>query len=177
MRPLAKKTLFQIHGWVGLNCGLVLFAICLSGTIATISEEIDWCINPALRVCSNGKPLSWDALESHIESELTDCSVVSIYAPRSHRTACMVEVETGFGQRGTLLINQYTGEIQGGYSFHSVKALFRTFHKQFYIFGIPEGIHGTYLVGSYGLALFTAGLTGLLFYKRFWQRIFVVPWR
>lgn len=177
MRRLSAKSLFRIHSWIGLHCGVVLFTICLSGAVATVSEEIDWCIYPAFRVSPAGEPLAWDALEARTESQISDASVVAIHAPRNDHTACMVEIETGCGQRGTFLVNQYTGEIQGRYAFHSVKMLFRIFHKQFYIYGIPEGIHGTYLVGSYGIALFAAGITGLLFYKRFWKGLWLSPWR
>lgn len=174
MRMLSNKTLFRVHGWLGLNCGVVLFVICLSGTIATLSEEIDWLINPALRVSSDGERLPWDQLRERVVAQHTDAAVQSIRRLRGDATADFVEVETATGQRTTLLVNPRNGDVQGAYSLHSVKVLFRVFHKQFYIFGFPKGIHGTYLVGTYALVLLCAGLSGLIFYKRCWRRLFVL---
>lgn len=172
-----NKSFFVVHRWIGLNCGLVLFVICLSGTVATLSEEMDWLINPALRATPRGSPLPWGELQERVQSQHPDVSVRAIQAPRNRRTAAFVEVESETGRKATLLVDPYSGNVQGVHSFHCVKVLFRVFHKQFYIFGYPKGIHGIYLVGVYGFFLLAAGLTGLLVYKRFWARLFVLRLR
>ena len=41
-----RKLVFELHGWIGLNLGLILFVVCLSGTFATLSDEIDALIDP-----------------------------------------------------------------------------------------------------------------------------------
>lgn len=176
MSWMSNKSLFSIHRWIGLNCGVVLFVICLSGTAATLSEEIDWLINPALRVVPAGEPLAWDELQERVEAQYGTASVRAVIAPRNERTAAFVDVETATGRLATLLVDPYSGDVQGVASYHCVKVLFRVFHKQFYIFGFPKGVHGTYLVGTYGVVLLIAGLTGLLVYKRFWRRLFVLRW-
>lgn len=176
MFVISSKSLFTIHRWIGLNCGVILFVICLSGTIATVSEEIDWLINPALRVIPAGESLAWDQLGERVEGQYPEVSIRTIHSPRNRRTAAFVDVESDTGQRATFLVNPYTGDVQGVVSYHCAKVLFRVFHKQFYIFGFPKGIHGTYFVGTYGLTLLIAGLTGLLFYRRFWARLFVLRW-
>ena len=46
---LPDRLLFRLLGWIGLNLGLLLFFVCFSGTVATLSHEIDWLLNPAIR--------------------------------------------------------------------------------------------------------------------------------
>ena len=59
---LTRKSLFKVHGWLGMVFGSLLFVICASGAAAALSYEIDWLLNPALRVSPTGKPaLSWGA--------------------------------------------------------------------------------------------------------------------
>ena len=55
--PPLKKLLFMIHGWLGLSLGLPLFVICLSGSFAVVSHEIDWLARPFLTGRSTGKRL------------------------------------------------------------------------------------------------------------------------
>jgi uncharacterized iron-regulated membrane protein len=52
MNAHIRKALFHLHGWFGVNLGLLLFIVCFSGTVATLSDEIDWFFNPAVRAAS-----------------------------------------------------------------------------------------------------------------------------
>jgi uncharacterized iron-regulated membrane protein len=56
--PLDRKQLFALHGWLGMNFGLLLALICLSGTFATLIQEIEWVAQPALRIEADG-PIQW----------------------------------------------------------------------------------------------------------------------
>ena len=75
-----NKLLYQIHGWLGLNFGLVLFIICLSGSFAVVSHEIDWLCNPAIRVSPEGERLPWSALLNSAEQYASGSKVRIYYA-------------------------------------------------------------------------------------------------
>lgn len=40
---------FLAHSWLALPIWVFLFFVCLTGSIATISQEIVWLIDPAVR--------------------------------------------------------------------------------------------------------------------------------
>lgn len=57
-----RKILFRLHGWLGLNIGLLLFVVCFSGSFATLSHEMDWLLNPAVRAETRDAPYDWTAM-------------------------------------------------------------------------------------------------------------------
>lgn len=44
--PKVRSVVNQIHLWLGIACGLIIFVVCLSGTIYTFSEEIQRFLEP-----------------------------------------------------------------------------------------------------------------------------------
>ena len=42
----ARKLFNNIHLWLGIGAGLILFVVCLTGTIYTFSSEIQEALNP-----------------------------------------------------------------------------------------------------------------------------------
>ncbi|MCC3263734.1 PepSY domain-containing protein, partial [Paenibacillus polymyxa] len=48
-KPSRSKLWFLVHSWLALPIWIFLFFICATGTIAVISQEIVWLINPAVR--------------------------------------------------------------------------------------------------------------------------------
>ncbi|HEV7233138.1 MAG TPA: PepSY domain-containing protein, partial [Sphingorhabdus sp.] len=53
-RPVARakrgRLWWHVHQWVGFKLSLLLGFICLTGTLAAFSSEIDWLLTPSLRV-------------------------------------------------------------------------------------------------------------------------------
>lgn len=172
MAWVSRKTLYAIHRWTGLHCGVVLFVICLSGTIATLGPELDALIDPRLRIGSEEPRLSLAEIQAKVESDHPGWSIASITAA-DPGFAASVEIEREDGVRLAYLVHPGTGQVLGPTSPHRARILFRVFHKQFYIFGLG-GIHGTYLVGLYGPILMLSGITGLCCYARFWTKLFVL---
>ncbi len=46
---LNKKAFFQIHSWIGIKLSILIFIVCFSGTLATLSHEMDWLFIPEIR--------------------------------------------------------------------------------------------------------------------------------
>lgn len=47
--PKQRSLWWRVHAWAGLKLSLLLTVILLTGTLATISNEIDWLVRPAMR--------------------------------------------------------------------------------------------------------------------------------
>lgn len=173
MRPLrwpAKKTWFRLHGWVGVNFGLLLFIVCFSGTVATLSHEIDWLLNPAVRATTTGAPesWSWQSWNDAVEAAHPGAHVAALAAPPADGWAAQAMIAYGPSDVRHVYVHPGTGRVQGTVSSFNVARFFRSFHKQFYIY--PGSLpHGLYAVGPMAIVLLFSAVTALCFYTIRWR--------
>ena len=165
----SQKTLFHIHSWLGLNLGLLLFIVCFSGTVATLSNEIDWLLNPALRADSSGPPTwSWERWRAAVRNRHPDASILGLEAPPTEGWAARAIIAYGRSDLRHVYLHPDTGQVQGTFSQFNVARFFRSFHKQFYIYpGVLP--HGIYAVGPLAIVLLLSAITALAFYRIKWK--------
>lgn len=178
---LSKKRLFQLHSWLGLSLGWLLFVVCLSGTIAVFGPELDWLIDPTRRIDPSSspheqEPASWEALHEAVVQAHPQAKVLAIEAPAAPYLAANALIAYGPQDFRLVFLNPSTAEVQGQGSLFNAKSFFRIFHKQFYM--VPDGIgfHGTMLIGAFALILLVSVLTGMLFFKGWWKAIVRIRW-
>ena len=169
-RPLA----FLIHSLLGLKLSLLLGFVCLTGTIATVSHEIEWLLFPDVRGASNGKTDDYAAMWGLVRKTYPNAYIQSLGAyDRSDSTyfARRADIVLPDGTSRQVLIDPgrmlITGEQQGN-SFHSVM---RGLH---YYLLLPGEI-SFYIVTSLGFVLVASVVTGLITYKKFWRGFLRVP--
>ncbi|TXK47422.1 PepSY domain-containing protein [Pontibacter qinzhouensis] len=83
-KSLWRKLVTDLHLWLGIGSGLVLFVVCLSGTIYTFRTEIEEFIEAdkfRVTVPANAVALSPDALAATLEQELKG-KVVAVEIPQ-----------------------------------------------------------------------------------------------
>src|SRR5262245_6688786 len=110
---------FAIHGWLGLSLGLPLLVICLSGALAVFGHEIDWLLNPAMRVPPMGQRASLDAIYTNVQRAFPDAKI-SYWefqtGPRFADELSLYPRETnpeGDAPLTRVFVNPYTGAVQG----------------------------------------------------------------
>ena len=162
-----KKLIYQFHGWLGLNFGLLLFIICLSGSFAVISHEIDWLCNPAIRVSPEGDRLKWSALLESAKKHTDNRDIRMCFAPQGSYFAAEFWTKDERGNTRRIYVNPYNGEVMGEATWMNVQRFFRDFHRRFYIMAW----WGIWVVAIFSLPLLLSSITGLLFYKRWWTRL------
>jgi uncharacterized iron-regulated membrane protein len=161
-----RKTLFRLHGWLGLNLGLLLFVICFSGSVAVFSHEIDWLLDDRHRVEVQDATHDWTAMHEAIAEAFPGGQNLGVYVPGSayappgSGAAAVSYVALPNGQTRKVYLNPYTGELQGSTSFFNTQRFFRSFHRRFF-----DGNRGIVLVTLMALPLLFSALTGFLFYK------------
>jgi uncharacterized iron-regulated membrane protein len=88
-----RRLFYETHLWLGIASGLILFAVCLSGTILTFQTEFRQIAEPAryyVDVPDGKNILSADELIAKVESAKAAMKVVSITIPEQpHRTVVM----------------------------------------------------------------------------------------
>jgi uncharacterized iron-regulated membrane protein len=171
MKWISNKTLFNIHGWLGLNLGLLLFVICFSGTFATLSSEVDWLLNSDIRVEKKEGPVQWQQMYESLNKRFPDGTILGIYktsyAGHGDHFASVAYVGLSNDQTRKIYLNPYSGKIQANTSFFNVQRFFRSYHRRFF-----DGTRGILIVTLSSFFLFFSALTGFLFYKGWLKNIF-----
>lgn len=105
-----RKFLNDIHLWLGLGSGIILFLVCLSGTVLTFEKEIKGLFAENFEV-TGVKPMAIETLAEALQQE-GEVSAVSI--PSEPAKAYEFRVKTSpEDRRGTVFYtNPYTGEYR-----------------------------------------------------------------
>lgn len=169
-----RQRLYRIHAWIGLNLGLLLFAICFSGTAAVFSAELMWLSDPALRVSApapDARAVTWQAMHDAAAQAHPLGRVAYLHAPRGERWAAAATVAYSPQDFRTVLIDPYTGVVQGHRSDFSLASFLRIFHKQLYVVPSVHGMHGTLITGALAIPLLVTVVAGLLSVSRWWHAL------
>ncbi|MBD1397117.1 PepSY domain-containing protein [Pontibacter sp. JH31] len=115
-KPYSLRKFFNdIHLWLGIASGLVLFIVCLSGTIYTFRTEVEEMLEPdKYTVAIGNKAMSPDELVQRMEQE-SGGKVTAISIPEDRARAYVMSVKKAGEERGeNLYVNPYTGKVTGG---------------------------------------------------------------
>jgi uncharacterized iron-regulated membrane protein len=177
-----RKWFFRLHGWLGLNAGLLLFVVCLSGTFATLSEEIDGLVDPRHRISApptEDAEFDWTGMLRTLERAFPDGQARTVSVPGASalpaeggRAAALAFVALPNGETRKAYLDPYTGELRGHTSFFNTARFFRTFHRRFF-----DGSRGILIVTLTGFLLLASGITGFGFYKGWVKQLFAVQLR
>lgn len=165
---------WRIHAWAGLKLSLLLAVILATGTLATISTELDWLVTPAMRVTPISAPrASWGQLAMAAQSALPDSQIRSIVAPTNNWFAAEAWVEQPNGELMRIWLNPYDAQVQGIGPWTNIKVLLCEIHRRVLL----PNVIGIRLVSAFSVLLFALLVTGLVSYKRFWRGFFKWPKR
>lgn len=162
---LKKKHFFQLHSWIGTRLSILFFIVCFSGTIATLSNELDWLFMPDIRLESTETSLaSKNQIVQNIKNRYPE-GKIQYWDHREESYLCDIVYVGVNGARTYVFVNPYTGEIQGNTQL-TFQRFFRDLH--YYLF-IPFQI-GHFTVLIFGFLLLISLITALYFYKKWWKK-------
>ena len=157
----------QIHLYAGLISGLVVIAVCLSGTIYVYNTEIREFMDSELYfVKESGDRMSADQLKSELEMA-SESNVVGVMwneeADRSVQFTLKKEGEEGRGS--TYYINPYTAEILGNSSDKTATGEFMGYMFSLHRWLLLDRVETPVLesMGNRDLGRFINGVATLLF--------------
>ena len=163
---LNRKQLFKIHSWIGIKLSILFFIVCFSGTMATISHELDWLFNPAIRAKNTGSLASKNLIIENVKKKFPDGQIM-YWAAATEPYTCDILHILDDNKRTFVFANPYTGQIQG-----SAKLTFQRFFRDLHYFlFIPFQI-GHFTVLIFGFLLLISTLTALYFYKSWYTKLF-----
>lgn len=164
-----RKRWLSIHGLLSLPVWMVFSFICLTGSVAVISDELTWLVNPASRVAQtdNDQPVPLAKIISAVTSEYPGAQVTSITAREPFLTYA-VNFTDDNRPFATAYVNQYTGALQAVYSDISFSEFMRSLHG-WLLFPWQQGYSvGYYLVSAMSVVVLLAAISGMIIYRRFW---------
>lgn len=165
--PKAARTWWKVHQWVGLKLSLFMTFILFTGTLAVVSAEIDWLIQPSLRVdpASVEGPVAWAEIARNAADYEGAAKANAIEAPTASAFAAKVTVEDEAGDLFFLHAHPTTGEIQGTGPWVGAQRVLRNMHRHLNLpvrYGVP-------IVSSLAFLLLVTLVTSFVVYKKWWR--------
>lgn len=162
-----RRTLFDLHGVLGLVAGGLLAFIALSGSLAVFRREIDWLTTPALRVTAPAAQVSLDAVNdgaARAHPPRPGEWLWSIQRPEGPRYAYSVLFRAGDDITEVFVdpaTGRATGERDVGIHLGAVANAVRQLHVRLLL-----GVWGRAFVGLCGALLVLMAITGLALSRR-----------
>ncbi|QQZ40346.1 PepSY domain-containing protein [Pseudomonas sp. SK3(2021)] len=167
-----SKIWFLVHSWLALPIWFFVLIVCVTGTLAVVSQEIVWLANPDIRASKpsdDAQPLSHDQIVKAIRQAEPQTLVDSISTPDEAHFALTVGVNYPDGRSVEVYVNPYTGVIQGVSPPFNFQAFTRALHGWWLVPFTNGYSWGWYLVSLLGLPMLASLITGLVVYKKFWK--------
>ena len=163
---LDRKIFFRIHSWIGIKLSILFFIVCFSGTMATLSHELDWLFIPETRASYQETTAEKNTIVDNIRRKFPTGKII-YWAATAESYLCDIVYVNIDEQLFYVFANPYTGEIQGK-STLTFQRFFRDLH--YYLF-IPFQV-GHFTVLIFGFMLFVSTVTALFFYKKWYRKLF-----
>ncbi|KDN98384.1 PepSY-associated TM helix domain-containing protein [Pseudomonas donghuensis] len=166
---------FLVHSWLALPIWFFVLIVCVTGTLAVVSQEIVWLANPDVRASKpdgDAERLSFQQVLDALHKAEPDMAVRFISQPDGSHFALTAAVTFPDGSAPTLYVNPYTGAIQGKSPSFNFEAFTRALHGWWLVPFTNGYSWGWYLVSLLGLPMLASLVTGLVVYKRFWKGFF-----
>ncbi|WP_439854953.1 PepSY-associated TM helix domain-containing protein [Pseudomonas yamanorum] len=170
-----SKLWFLVHSWLALPIWFFVLIVCVTGTLAVVSQEIVWLANPDIRASKpsdDAGPLTYDQVIGAIKRAEPQVIVESLSRPDESHFALSANLSYPDGRSLEVYVNPYTGVIQGISPAFNFQAFTRALHGWWLVPFTNGYSWGWYLVSLLGLPLLASLVTGLVVYKRFWKGFF-----
>ncbi|MDT0633491.1 PepSY-associated TM helix domain-containing protein [Spectribacter hydrogenoxidans] len=164
---------FALHRWASLPLWILLFFVCVTGTLATVSHEITWLINPDVRA-SQGETathVGYDRIAGAVTERWPQAAIHSIQETEPY-LATRVSVSLPEGGHATAYVNPYSGEVQGLSQGVTFPDFMRALHGWLLVPWHNGRSWGYYLVGLLAMPLLLSLITAVVVDKRFWRSLY-----
>lgn len=166
---------FDIHSWLGLKLSIFMSFVLITGTMAVLSNELDWLSHSSMRVASQpaAELASWGEIYASLKRTYPHWKISYIREPVDAWFTALAYGKTPNGETRLIDVNPYTAEVKGDRHWMSFQRFFRNTHRHLML---PTRI-GVPIVSALAFLLIASMITGLVVYKKFWRGFFKAPRR
>jgi len=172
---MRRRAWFDWHSWVGLNLSLLMAFVVFTGTLATVSTELDWLTNPAKRasVPAAGGPLPVGTMLASFVEAFPGARPTQLRLPRERWVAPeLIAIDTD-GARIRVFFDRSSGAVQGTGRWFTWQRFLREAHRHLML---PLEI-GLTVVALLSIPLLVSFFSSMYVYKRWWRGFFRLPRR
>lgn len=172
-RVKAARLWWLAHQWAGLKVAVFMAFIMATGTLATCSHEIDWALDPSLRVtpATVEAEVNWAGSAASLAAASPDAVITRIDAPVHPWFAAQVFYTAPDGQRRRALTHPTTGAVQADRSILTAQVVLRRLHRHLFLpvaYGVP-------IVSALAVILAVTMVTSFWVYKKWWRGFLRAP--
>jgi len=164
-----KSAWYAVHRWTGLPVWLFLSFVCLTGTAATLSQEILWLIDPAVRAAAaeDRPPVPLSQVVATLEAQAPGAHLGSIHFEEG--MALRVDLVQPDGGAAVAWVDPWSGTVRRLSAAPNLPDLLRALHG-WLLTSWEEGTAvGWYAVTLLSLPMLVSLLSGMVLYPRFWR--------
>lgn len=169
----ASRIWWHVHQWVGLKLAILMSFICLTGTLAVVSNEMDWLMLPSLRVAPSSVAAEpdWERMVASVTAYPRVERVQFLNEPTAGAFAAKAMVVWQDKSLGYLHVHPTTGVVQGEGHWVNAARILRNMHRHL---NLPGNI-GIPLVTSLSFLLLVTLGTSFVVYKKWWRGFWKAP--
>ncbi|CAI2718816.1 PepSY-associated TM helix domain-containing protein [Nitrospina watsonii] len=174
-----KPRSFLLHSLLGLNLSFLVLFVVFTGTVATVSHEIDWLIDSRIRATPFHGPLPWERMAESVQSRFPNSRLSGAEAGpdelipwMSLPFAARFHIAHPDGTEQTVFIDPASLQITGVRSGIDFPYFMRQLHYCMFLY--PQAF---FLVSIVSFLLIGSLITGLAIHKKFWSGFFQWPRR
>ena len=167
---MSAKQWFNLHSWAGLVVGVLLFVICVSGTLATLSHEIEYLTGSKYRALSSSPMTNYPAIESSLNKHYPNAQVLYIHRHKQDYLATEVALKINDTFRFVYL-DAASGEVLGEGEWARISRFLRNWHMN-----LSMGWTGKLIVTSLSILVLILLVSSFFVYRRWWQGFLKTQW-
>ncbi|MCG7539595.1 MULTISPECIES: PepSY-associated TM helix domain-containing protein [Pseudoalteromonas] len=157
------RKLYDLHAWVGFQLAAVMFVILATGTIATVSNELDWLVFEQMRASQKPKEVkeqtaaSWRNMYASIAERYPEGRITTLGTMGSDYFSYRARVAFEAKSDRYVHVDQWTYEVTGDISLLTIQRFFRDLHRYLFMPAMP----GLPIVTAFAFILLISVYTGL----------------
>jgi len=162
---------FLIHSFFGLKITLILTLVLASGTLAVVTQELDWVLMPEMRVTPTDTRMNEGALLDKLQAAYPENGMSNFQTNNNYPyTAASAIFNDDKGGFRTAWIDPYTGEVLGDTSLLTVGNFINFLHTTLFL-----PVVGRSVVNAFGIFTLISLVAGLIAAPSFWRYFFRKP--
>ena len=163
------KSWFNLHSWAGLFVGVLLFVTCVSGTLATLSHELEYLTDAKYRALTSSASTNYLAIENTLNQHYPQAQLLYIQRHKQDYLAIEAALKVGDSFRFVYL-DAATGRLLGEGEWARISRFLRNWHMN-----LSMGWTGKLIVTSLSILLVILLVSSFYVYRRWWQGFMKKP--